>query len=277
MQAQRTQLTRSQILLAIAMLTVLSATTTASEGRGDALGIVDLQTTADQIRNFKPKDEFDTPPSSSNIAGRAFSVTVKPRKRGISNSICQGFPSWGYFPQQSNLEVAFNTGSILTSGLASDPFTAAFPQSKSLSGSFLRFASFTCKKLKQGQYSASNAFGATTSVDRETDIVLAFSDQDSSSRVPADAVTYWSKSISGDAARKLSESVAIRITGVIGVWPNGQSVICGTKRNSPRLNFPYDQTLDACVFKATSLQFEVLDQTTGEVLHRTGSTRGSTG
>lgn len=273
MQAQRV---KAPILLATTVLAISSVAATPIEAGSSALGIANLQKVANQIRNFKPRDEFDAPPNASLLTGQAFSVIVKPRKRGISNSICQGFPSWGYFAQQNNLEVAFNTGSILTSGLGSDSFTAAFPQSKSLSGSFLRFASFTCNNLKQGHYTASNAFGATTSVNKETDIVLAFSDQDSSSTAPTDAVTYWSKTISGDAARKLSENIAIRISGVIGTWPNGQNVICGIKRNSPRLNFPYDQTLDACIFKASSLQFEVLDQQTGEVLYRTGSTRGST-
>jgi hypothetical protein len=265
---------RPQVLLVATVLATYAKFAIASENGNEVLGLTDLQKVANQVRNFKPKDEFDAPPIASNLTGQSFSVTVKPKKRGPSNFICDGFPSWGYFAQQSNLEVSFNDGSILTSGLTSDSFTAAFPQDKSLSGSFLRFASFTCDHSKQGQYAATNAFGAAANVAKETDAVVAFSDQDSPSRMPTDAVTYWSHTVSGDAARTLSGSVAIRITGVIGVWANGHNVICGTKHSSPTLDFPYDQTLNACIFKSTSLQFEVLDEKKGEVLHRTSSTRG---
>lgn len=275
MQVKGMKLARSAVLFATMLLATYATLAIANENEngGAVLGIAELQKVADQVRNFKPKDEFDTQPTASNLTGQPFSVTVKPKKRGASNSICDGFPSWGYFPQQSNLEVSFNNGSILTSGLTNDSFTAAFPQDKSLSGSFLRFASFACNHIDQGQYAATNAFGASVDVEKETHVVVAFSDQDSPSKMPTDAVTYWSQTVSGDAARELSQNVAIRITGVIGIWANGQNVICGVKRSSPRFDFPYDKTLNACIFKATSLQFEVLEQQTGEVLYRTNSTR----
>ncbi len=266
------KLARPLIFFATTLLAAYATLAIANENSDAILGIAELQRAAGQVKNFKPKDEFDAPPVASNLTGQPFSVTVKPKKRGPSNSICDGFPSWGYFPQQSNLEVSFNNGSILTSGLTSDSFTAAFPQNGSLSGNFLRFASFSCSHLDQGQYAATNAFGASVDVEKETDVVVAFSDQDSPSKMPTDAVTYWSHKVSGDAARKLSQSIAIRITGVIGVWANGQNVICGVKRSSPRFDFPYDKTLNACIFKAASLQFEVVEQQTGEVLYRTNST-----
>lgn len=157
------------------------------------------------------------------------------------------------------------------------PFAAAFPPNNSMSSSFLRFASFTCKHENERSYRASNAFGATVSVNKEKDVVLAFSSQSQPSSIPTSTQTYWSQTIAGDAARELSEEVAIRITGVIGVWPNGENVICGVKNNPPSLDFPYDETLDACIFKASSLTFEVTNQRTNAILYNTGTERDQSG
>lgn len=276
---QDRQMKRLQYLVIGTLITLASATTLAMAGENGSrvLGVHDLQRVADQVRHFKPKDEFDASPHVSDLAGRHFSVIVRPRKVGPANNICKGFPSWGYYAQKRDFEVSFGDGSILVDRFMNVPFAAAFPQGESINSSFLSFASFTCKHVKEGSYRASNAFGATIDVIKEKDVVIAFSAQNKPSNSPISTTNYWSKTIAGDAARNLSEQVAVRITGVIGVWPNGQNVICGVKHGHPSLDLPYDDTLDACIFKASSLIFEVINKKTGAILYSTNAEPVSSG
>ena len=66
------QLIKAPILLAATVLAISSAAATPNEAGSGVLGIANLQKVADQIRHFKPKDEFDAPPNASILTGQAF-------------------------------------------------------------------------------------------------------------------------------------------------------------------------------------------------------------
>lgn len=240
-----------------------------NQDKNQPLDIAEMERISNQIRNHIPKDQFDTPPVISNLTGKPFLVSLSPLMRGPENSICSGYPSLGYYPNKQQLEVSYSPETILISGSSNHPFGVAIPKKSSSSTiHFLNFVSITCDQLNSGTYNASNAFGVTTTVKKTTDRITAISDQIRPEIGQYWAKNpYWSKSVSGENARGLAESIIIRIKGEIGTWPNGSNVLCGYDHHAPKINWPYDETLDACIFKVTNLKFEVIDTRINEVLY----------
>lgn len=232
------------------------------------ISIEQLIRAAENLRNFTPKDEFDAPAKESSFTGRNFSIVVKPVKREQMLPGCKGYPTWAYHPSHGKYEVTFSSD-IQIRNFSDANFSAVFPNDASTGKlGYLEFASFACKRFKS-IYQASNAFGTTTTVKKIIDQVVAFSSQDLQHKHISGFRHFWSHEIEGDAARSLSESISIRISGVIGQWSNGQNILCGVKRLvEPSLNIPFDTSLDACIYKTDSFLLEVVDTRTNEVLYK---------
>lgn len=219
---------------------------------------------ANRILSHKKLDEFDNGPSFSRIAGQSFSITFNVRKSLYADD-CPGYPTWRYI--EGTLSVEMSGGHIFVDTW-DEVFTKIFPQNESLSTGLLYFTSFVCNKKASSRYQATNAFGATTTVTRQRYTAIAISSQ----KQPTTDIVYpqadWRDDILGDAARQLSKSLTLRLTGIVGTWPNGESVLCGTEHMKPKLDFPYDTDTRVCVFKAKSLTYEIMDRLTGRTLYK---------
>lgn len=248
------------LVLAIVTLTVGSP---AAAQNSAVLGKQQLMATADAVRLFKPKDQFDTGPSTPSLSGQAFSVIVSPLPRGIPNKICDGYPSWAYFKEDGRYEVGFFPAQASLTQLTST-FGGAIPRTAGPLGGFAYFTSFDCNRVEDSYYDSTNAFGAHQNVHRTSDVILAFSDVQGSL-----STNLWSRLISGDPARALSQSIVIRISGILGQWPDGNTLKCAKQVGRPTFDHPEDANLDACIFKTKSLKFEVLDSLSGEILYQT--------
>jgi len=227
----------------------------------DDLDVETLKEIANKVHSFTPKDEFDQGPPIQNLSGRQFSVTVAPLPRGPHNKIYSGYPSWAYWSDDNHYEVAYIPGMDVAANLKPN-FGAGFPTVEGDFGAFIYYTSFSCTRSGDRYYVAQNAFGAETPVHKTNDKILAFSDVHD-----GEALHGWQIHATGDDARALSKWVRIRMTGTLGVWPNGQSVICATGGRSPTFDLPDDDNLDACIFKTTKMRFEVINGQTGEILH----------
>lgn len=235
-----------------------------SQPSGAPLTGEDLEALASQVRSFVPRDQFDTPPALPSVTGRRFSYIATPLERGPENEICDGYPSWGFWPQDGRLEVGATEGtgikSDFTSG-SSRMFSTG--QGTSDFGTMVTFRSFRCQKTRLPGYTATNGFGAQFAVERSREVVTAiggFAMPDTSWR------THWTTQVSGDAARQLSRNVRVRVSGTLTDWARGRPVVCGRKVSTPTTRRPYDETLDICLFNGRADLFEVLDGRTGEVL-----------
>lgn len=231
---------------------------------GATLSGDDLEVLASRVRSFAPRDQFDMPPALPSVAGRRFSYTVTPLERGPDNLICDGFPSWGFWPQDGRLEVGATEGTGIKSDFASGS-SRMFPTGQGISdfGTMVTFRSFRCQKTRLGSYTATNGFGAQFTVERSREVVTAiggFAMPDTSWR------TYWTTQVSGDAARQLSRSLRVRISGTLTDWAPGRPVLCGRNVSTPSMRRPYEETLDLCLFNGRADLFEVVDSRTGEVL-----------
>lgn len=241
----------------------------APAGAQDVLDAEQLDALANQARAFVPKDEFDVAPALPSVAGKRFSVTVAPLKRGPDNLICDGFPSWGYWPQDGKLEV----GAMEGTGIKSDFAAATGRMFASGAGgsdfsTFVSFRSFRCNKVRLPSYEATNGFGAKFTVEKSREEVTAIG---GFRMIDTDWKSYWSTQAVGDEARQLSQNIRVRLEGTLEDWAPGRPVLCGSKRTVPETRLPLDETLDICMFNGAADRFEVIDARTGAVLY--GSTR----
>lgn len=222
----------------------------------------ELDAIALRARTFHPRDEFDAAPNLPSMEARRFSYTVSPLRTGPDNVICDGFPTWGYWQQDGRLEI----GATESLGMRTDFRSGTSPLFASDAGGrspFVAFRSFRCQKTRLSSYTATNAFGAEFEISASREIVTAigdFGDIDTSWR------TYWSAQIAGDPARQLSQNVRVRLSGVLSDWAPGRPVVCGSAHDLPRADFPFDKTLEICMFRGQFDLFEVLDARSGEVL-----------
>ncbi len=236
----------------------ISAQTAASQ----PVTAAELDAIAQRVKSFRPRDEFDAPPSSPSMEGRRFSFTVTPLRTGPDNVICDGSPTWGYWQQDGRLEV----GATEALAMKADFRSGSAPLFASDAGGrapFVTFGSFRCQKTRLPSYMANNAFGAQFEIFPSREVVTAigdFGDVNTSWR------TYWSTQISGDPARQLSQNIRVRLSGVLSDWGPGRPVVCGTKRDRPRADSPFEESLEICLFRGQFDLFEVIDARSGEVL-----------
>jgi hypothetical protein len=226
----------------------------------------ELGAMAAQIRSFTPRDKFDSLPALPSVAGRRFSVVVAPLERGSNNSICSGFPSWGYLPQRSHYEVGSGTGTGLKRSFEG-PLGPIFATGSPREPALIEYLSFTCSHAKEPAYTTTNGFGAQVQVEKTTDTVTAIAyDYDK----PTSWKDYWETTITGDAARQLAKNVRVRISGVLSDWSPGTPIKCGVSRRHPTMALPIDRTLNACLFNGRIDRFEVFNVATGELLYSAG-------
>ncbi len=230
----------------------------------------DLERMAATIRSFQPKDEFDVPPALPSVEGKRFVYTVTPRKRGPNNRICDGFPSWGYFPRQRQLEVSGMLGEELLRDLVFDTGQLWAP----FSTDWLYFRSLSCDWLPGQDYEATNGFGVKVLVDVHKEVVTAIGFvADDILPVREMVRPSWKTITAGDEGRRLARALRLRFSGTLHDWSAGEPVRCASAKSEPTMDFPYEETLDICIFKGRFERFDLIDADTGEIIYTDDLTR----
>lgn len=226
----------------------------------------ELETLARRVRAFKPRDQFEAPPKLESVNGKRFSYVVTPLETGLGNVICSGYPSWGYWPQDSRLEVS----AFLATGMESDfkgkTGGRLFPSANGYDPyrELLTFSSLKCQKTRLESYTATNGFGAQVEVFKTKEFVTSIA----AFEIPETKwKTYWTHQVSGDEARQLSQNVRVRMSGTLKDWAPGKPVLCGKKNSSPDTRRPFDDATEVCVFNGRPDRFEVLDARNNAVLY----------
>jgi hypothetical protein len=229
----------------------------------------DLSRGALAMLNYVPKDEFDAPPDSPSVAGKRFSYTITPSGFGNEN-FCPGYPGASYDLQQSEFFVTLNMGD-----LTSDYFkmnnqpVLALPR-KSWHTPAFKVLGFDCRNNKGQSYTASNAYGAKVTVEKMdiTVVGIAFTGFRGENEKIWDKPDNWVKSMPADEARALSSNIKIRVTGTLGVWPNGRTLLCGAVAGfGPTIDSPSDVKTIECLYAGEPERFEVIDSATNVVLY----------
>jgi hypothetical protein len=202
----------------------------------------------------------------SSVSGKRYTYTIAPLKRGPDNLICDGFPSWSYYNLDKKLEIGDLEGLLIRRDLRLGN-RIVIEESISSDKQFVLFRSLRCKKENLPSYIATNAYGAKVTVFDTKETVTAIGDFGMSPDL--DWKTSWSSMISGVAARTLTKNALVRISGRLENWAPGQPVLCGVVESLPRVDSPFRNTLDICLFRGRADLFEVLDSSTGSVLYST--------
>ncbi|MEK7414618.1 MAG: hypothetical protein AAB263_14990, partial [Planctomycetota bacterium] len=125
-----------------------------------------LSQIAEQVRSFKPRDEFDTPPAMPSLAGKRFSYTVAPLSTGTDNKICKGSPTKTFWANEGRLEVAASSGTMSPSDFVGQQ-RHAFPEpADRRAWGLLDVFSFTCHYVRHPNYLANNALGAQFNIEK---------------------------------------------------------------------------------------------------------------
>ena len=252
----------------IGLILISSANAQEHSAPEEVIGIEQMIRAAGSLRNFKPKDEFDSPPLVSNMTGRKFSVELKVAKNG-----CGGYPSWNYFNDIGKLSVSFYGAKIVSAST----FPAFLKLFSHTPGSYstahdLKYISLNCTSSDQGSYIAGNAFGALTEVFKSKDVVLAISPTGTDETMYGKRSNFesqWEMKVTGDEARALSTSLIMRISGTLGEWANGANIACGVDGLQANMPHPFESTFDACIFKADEFKVELIDSRSGTTIFET--------
>lgn len=248
------------LLTPVILIWALSSPASAQE----TLSGEQLSALVDKVRNFAPRDQFDSPPAQPSLAGKRFSYTVEPRPIGRATN-CDGHPEWVYLPTQRRLNFFWGSSLALTYAMKGRNGAVFPPGMSNPRKAELMFRSFTCAKTIEPNYTANNAFGAQFTIEKMTDVVSAIADFDplTGRRLPSS----WEALLSGDEARAMSANARIRVSGTLSDWWQGVSVVCGQKRLEPNIRSPLDRTTDLCMIRGQVEQVEVIDQRSGATLY----------
>jgi hypothetical protein len=140
--------------------------------------------------------------------------------------------------------------------------TGAFPNTSSTTE--IDAVPFVCQRVSQVAEKASNAFGATTIIRRSVEDSLSFS---TSNYATGQSKPYWTTQVEGSDARDLAKAMRIRITGVLGAWKPGQTIVCYTERSEATMDLPFDRSTHDCMFATKSIRFEIIDNRTQTILY----------
>lgn len=245
------------------MRTALIAFTLASAATGPAqsqqvLSAEALLAIATPVRDFKPKDQFDTPPNPPSVAGRSFSVTLKPlpAPRG-----CSGFAGWEYDGKKQQF-TAFAGHDILSNKVKYGP-AIEIPKRQEWQSVALHYTGIACEQTTPPSYQASNAFGVKmdVSVLRNRAIAIGFATAQLYDYLKAwDRDPYYQSPAAGDVARKFSTELQVRISGTLGEWPGGRTLVCADLPGvSPTREHPVDWAQEVCAFNGQVEKIEYLD------------------
>ena len=225
-----------------------------------------LAAIAGRVRDFTPRDQFDVAPQMPSLAGKRFSYTITPLELGPAR--CDGYPDWLYVASRGQLHVSWSPGFALSYELKGKPGATFPPNLVSLvRNSELAFRAFTCRKIAEPDYMASNAFGAQFKVTKSTEFVTAVADFEPI--VERGFANSWNVAAAGDAARTLSQNIRVRVGGSLADWGSGVSVVCGAKLRAPTIRLPQDKAVNICMVRGRPDRVEVIDASTGKTLFLT--------
>lgn len=229
----------------------------------EVLGPEQLAQITDPVRDFTPKDQFDTAPRASSLAGKRFSYTVVPREVGSDD--CDGYPDWMYLPSRGELNVSWSPGYAIAYELKMKS-GAQFPSGlvSLIRNADLAYRAFTCRRENEPDYLANNAFGAQFKVSKSTEFVTAIAAFEPIAE--RGFPNSWTVAVTGESARSLSSNVRVRVSGLLADWSPGVPVVCGAKVQKPTISLPRDRTVNICIVTGRADRVEVVDGSTGRTL-----------
>lgn len=219
------------------------------------LGASELEAAAAEVRAGRAK--------AGRLVGRRFRILVTPRETGPANSLCDGFPAWNWDAGGGAFELsADSAGQHLRFFLGGDG-NEAVPADGSPHGAmaeWVQITSFACRVAREPKRMVTNMYGETVEHEPVREDVVAIARF--GSRIPA----AWLRVPTDEAgARVLGARIAVRLTGVIGEWAPGRSIVCGADDFSALGSPVFVEQFSGCLINGRVQRIDYVDRTTGEV------------
>lgn len=209
-------------------------------------------------RGFEAKDEFDATPKLP-WGSRSFKIRYAFGRHSLE--MCPGAPTWDYDAEDGNLTLRLGGSYMLRQWytLGDEPAGVPFPD-----GDLHYTLNVFCSQQKGGSYRIENLFGAQRSLTRMK--ITRTSLHDNGVEVKEIFGRHRSIPMAAEKARSMAPRLVLEIEGSLGEWSDGNSLICGVKRDDPDFTSVYDATEHACVYRARITKVAVVDPVTGETL-----------
>jgi hypothetical protein len=219
--------------------------------------------------------------SPAKLAGRRFRITIVPRQRGETNSICTGFPSWGWYPKEGTFELSHSGGSH-EAGYFHDPTGALAlpfaPKNLGEKQQWVDVHAFSCRYTREPRRRTENMYGEIVDHEPTREDVTAIAGRHTPSRGAAFRWDWLSVKTDEAGALVLGARMVVRLSGVLGEWSPGRSIVCGADDHSS-LGVPVlTPAFSGCLINGRVERIEFVDAVTGKVrLSTTAKRRGQTG
>lgn len=229
------------------------------------LSAVDLNRFLDIARAFKPVDAFSAPLDESPVLGRRFRISGPIRSGDSTGSAGDALGFWTYDVRSQTLRLVASVKSFpITPLIASEP--AIYDGYGGLNGFEIRST-----RSSDGSYVASNAYGATVTVERATltiNGVAVFSPSSSNSGLPGGERTSYSHSwqVPADEARRVTNTARVVVEGVVEPFAPGRATLCYRDYWSPTVQSPKATALSRCVISVRVDTVSITDGEGGPVL-----------
>ncbi len=197
-------------------------------------------------------------PLSRALAGRRFQFTLTPRERGPKHEICTGYPDWGWYPQQKRFEVNVSEGVHHTRFFLDAAGGEAMPAD---TPEWIQLVAFSCRYTREPERRVLNMYGETVTHEPTRQEVVAIA------HPAGDRVDLGGYGVTTDeaGARRLGGSMVVRISGTIGEWARGRTIVCGADDYSAFEVPVLVGDFSACLVNGRVDRVEYIDSATGEV------------
>ena len=244
-------------------LATMAALQTGAPPSRTKMSASEINALARKVRSFTPKDEFDVLPSQVSVSGRQFVFEVQPRGSGKKPAACFGYPMWSFDAATGTLYVSTGADQLLLNTFLSKQGRVTKKPAADIRLERIQYFASDCERADLPRYMASNAYGAAFRIDPTVQTVTAIADGlPEGSKWP----DHFEIQTSGEGARALVPNLRVRFTGELSDWKAGVPVACGSKRDGPTADSPYDRRMNLCIFNGRIDRIELLDVRSGTVI-----------
>ena len=195
---------------------------------------------------------------SRSFKGRRFQLTIVPRQRGPANTICHGYPNWGWYPPdryEVTGEETSRSGEFFLDARGAPAIAARSPSDS------IHLTSFACRYERDPKRMVENMYGEMVELEPTREDVLAIAHV-SRAETPFRGFTLKTDE---RGRQGFGERIVVRISGGLGEWLPGRSIVCGSDRyeslGAPMLVGDFS----GCLVNGYVDLIEYIDAASGEV------------
>jgi hypothetical protein len=217
------------------------------------LNIQTLSERAGWVENWSPKDQFDAPPTGSDLVGRHFHVVEPVQEYGPSTS-------WTYDLQSQTLTLRIHSITLSHSMLLGYDSLPA--------GSYVFGIPLVDSEREGGSYLAENHFGATVSVSTigKHRLLISPSEPGRNRAIRKNMASDRILRMTPERARGYVGELRFVVDGTVSKFDDGRTIECGGEYSEPTMDKPLESYGTSCAVAMEATNVEIIDKNGNSVL-----------